>query len=452
MDFNLSKITNIHFIGIDGIGMSALVQYFLAEGKKVSGSDVKRTQVTDLLEKKGVKVFLNQNPENIGKDVNLAVYSVAVSEDNPEIKEVRKRKILTLSYPEVLGLISKDKYTIAVSGTHGKTTTTAMIAKVMIDAGFSPTVIAGSIMNDYKSNFVEGKSPDVAKRHRGSSISKANRDNYFIVEACEYRRSFLHLEPNVLVITNIEEEHLDYYKNLEDIQNGFLELAKKLGKDDFLVCNIEDPNLEAIIGSKEIECNIIDYHSIKSSKPRLKVPGKHNEENAKAALAVSAIFEINSDKAVSSLENFKGTWRRLEEKGKTQKGALIFDDYAHHPTEIKASLSSLKELFPDKKIIAVFQPHLFSRTKILFNDFGESFSLAQVVILLPIYSGRENPDPKINSQKLYQKMREAGKSVSFFESFEKAAGYLKDNFDSDCIIVTMGAGDVYKVSDLVVNN
>lgn len=434
MNIDLKKVKNVYFIGIGGIGMSAMAQFFLSENKKVSGSDLGETPVTELLEKKGVKVFLKQSPENISDDTNLVVYTLAIDKNDPELEEAKKRNISIISYPEALGLISKNKYTIAVSGAHGKTTTTAMIAKIMIDAGLSPSVIAGSLMNEYKSNFVAGES------------------DYLVVEACEYKRSFLHLEPNVLVITNIEREHLDYYKDLSDIQDSFTELARKLKKDDFLVCDVESKNLEPVIEDRQVECNILDYHSIKTDRLSLKVPGKHNEENAKAALTVAAIFSIKENIALKSLKDFKGTWRRMEEKGKTKNGALVYDDYAHHPTEITASLSSLKKLFPDKKIVVAFQPHLFSRTKSLLPDFADTLKEFSESITLPIYAAREKFDPEISSKILSEEIKKVGGDSQSFEDFSSATKYLQNSFDSRHIIVTMGAGDVYKISENLTSN
>jgi UDP-N-acetylmuramate--alanine ligase len=429
-EVSLKEARRVYFIGIGGIGMSAAAQFFLAEGKEVSGSDLGESPVVSLLKNKGAKIFFEQKASNIDSSIDLVVYTLAILSDNSELKEAKRLKIPTLSYPEILGVLSHNKYTIAISGTHGKTTTTAMIAKIMVDAGLSPTVIAGSLMNEYKSNFVYGKS------------------KYFLVEACEYRRSFLHLNPNILVIANIEAEHLDYYKNLEDIQDGFISLVKKLKEKDFLICDMNDEKVRPVM--EEAKCQIIDYPSLEGASIRLKVPGKHNIKNAKAAFSVAAVFGIDNRKASKSLESFSGTWRRLEPKGKTPRGALVFDDYAHHPTEIKATLSSVKELYPDKRIVVAFQPHLFSRTKTLLLDFAESFEGVSEVITLPIYAAREPDDPTINSQILSEKIKEARTKSSFSESFEKASETLKKDFNSSYVIVTMGAGDIYKVSDLLV--
>lgn len=421
----------IHFIGIGGIGTSALAQFYLSEGNKVSGSDIAESKVTELLEKKGAKIFIGQKAQNISEDTGLVVYTLAVDKKNPEFEEAQRRKIKMLSYPEALGVISQGKFTIAVSGTHGKTTTTAMLAKIMIDQKLKPTVIAGSLMTEYKSNFVCGK------------------DNYFLVEACEYRRSFLNLSPNVLVITNIDTDHLDYYKDLEDIQNAFIELARKLKPEDFLVCDINNKNLLPIISDKKVECNIIDYPSISTEEIVLKVPGKHNEANARASLTVATILELQNKLAIKSLKDFKGTWRRLESKGKTKKGVQIFDDYAHHPTEIKATLSSLNEMFRDKKVIAVFQPHLYSRTKLLLKEFGKCFSGVEEVLVAPIYAAREKKDSSISSKKVVSEIEKSKIKAKGFNDFDEISSYIAKNFDSSHIIVTMGAGDIYKLAEKI---
>jgi len=428
LDFK--KVNNIHFIGIGGIGMSAVAQLFLSQDKKVSGSDTGASKVTELLESKGAKIYFTQQEKNIDPDVDLVVYTIAIDVENPELKEAKRRKIPIITYPETLGLISKDKFTIAVSGTHGKTTTTAMIAKVMIDAGLDPTVIAGSLMSEYGSNFVGGKS------------------NFFLVEACEYKRSFLNINPNILVITNIDNDHLDYYKDLADIQSAFAELSEKLKPADFLICNMSHSNLRPIIEDPKVECNILDYPSLEVDF-NLKVPGKHNVENAKASLSIATVLGIKDKKAIKSLEDFSGTWRRLEALGKTKNGALLYDDYGHHPTEIKASLSALREKFPKKKIVVIFQPHLYSRTKLLLKEFSESFGGMSEVIIAPIYAAREMDDKSISAEILAGEIKKAGVSAKSIESFEDISKYLVSNFDSEHIIVTMGAGDIYKVAEKI---
>jgi len=276
--------------------------------------------------------------------------------------------------------------------------------------------------------------------------------NIIIVEACEYKRSFLNLEPNILVITNIEEDHLDYYKDLSDIQNAFIEFASKLGPDDYLICNPNNKNLIPVV--KSAKCKVIDYSlsSLRNSVPKLtvlklKVFGKYNIENAKAAFVVSEILKIKKEKILKSLSEFEGVWRRFEYKGKIKNDAEIYDDYAHHPTEIRAALRAACLKFSNRKIIVVFQPHLYSRTKLLFDDFAKSFRDANEVIIAPIYAAREEEDKSINSRMLTDEINKDGIKAKFYRDFSEIEKYLRQNVKKDDIIITMGAGDIYKVGE-----
>ncbi|MBM2817906.1 MAG: murC [Parcubacteria group bacterium] len=428
-DIDLSKIKKAHFTGIGGIGVSAIARMMLAEGKIVGGSDTSDSAIIDELRKLGAKIFLGHNADNVAEDVDLLVYTPAVTADNPELKKAVELRIPTLSYPEILGLISKDKYTIAVSGAHGKTTTTAMIAKIIIDAGLDPTVIVGSLLKDQGSNFVAGKS------------------EYFVVEACEYKKSFLNLNPKIIVITNIDNDHLDYYGNLGNIKKAFGEFAAKLPKEGYLVCDPSDENLKDII--KEAKCEIIDYAKINNNF-NLKIPGEHNIKNAQAAMAVVEILGVDSKKAENSLESFEGTWRRFEYKGETKNSVLVYDDYGHHPTEIKATLKGARKLYPKNKIIAVFQPHLYSRTKRHLAEFGKSFKDADLVLLSPIYAAREKNDSSINSEMLAEEINKNNKTIICFNSFFEIENYIISNTDKNTVVITMGAGDIYKVSDSLI--
>ncbi|MFQ5662158.1 MAG: UDP-N-acetylmuramate--L-alanine ligase, partial [Candidatus Paceibacteria bacterium] len=297
---DLEKLNKVHFIGIGGIGVSAIARMMLRKGKIVSGSDESPSEITKALEEEGAKIFTEHSAENITEDTDLVVYTVAIDKDNPELKKAKELEIETRTYSQMLGIISEGHYTVAVSGTHGKTTTTAMLAKVTVDSGLNPTVIVGSLMNG--SNFISGNS------------------DFFIVEACEYNRSFLDLNPNVLVITNIDEDHLDYYKDLTDIQGAFTELVSKLGEEDFVVCNPEDEKVKPVI--ENAKCKIVDYTKVENIKD-LKVAGEYNQENAKAALRAAEILKVEKEKAVSSLQGFDGVWRRFEYKGKAENGAEI---------------------------------------------------------------------------------------------------------------------------------
>lgn len=455
---NLLKNSNsIHFIGIGGIGISAIARMLLLEGKKVSGSDRDETKVTEELRRAGATVSIGHDAKNLPADCDLVVYTVAISEDNPELVEAKKRGLALLTYPQTLNIFSKEKYTIAVSGTHGKTTTTAMIAKVLIDAGLDPTVIVGSLLkNDAdgktESNFIMGKS------------------KYLVVEADEYKKSFHNLEPSIMVITNIDEDHLDFYKDLADIQNSFLHLAQKLPADGFLICDKKLPNLQPVISG--VKCRVIDYSEVKLLE-KLLVPGEHNRQDARAAVAVGQALGVDLVKANKSVSQFAGTWRRFEYKGKTRAGTLVYDDYAHNPQKVRAAIAGARELYPENRIIVVFQPHLFSRTKLLLNEFAKSFSQADEVLLAPIFPAREAFDPTISSEILAKEIikserenrgHEGGRTlflseenglslnehdspVRAFSDFESIISHLKSTLKNDDVLITMGAGEQYKIGD-----
>ena len=430
-NIDLGKVKKAHFVGIGGIGVSAIARMILAEGKIVSGSDTASSGIIDELRKLGAKIFMGHSADNVASDVDLIVYTPAVDFENQELKKGKKLKIPTLSYPEMLGLISKDKYTIAVSGAHGKTTTTAMIGKILIDAKKDPTIIVGSLLKDSKSNFVAGKG------------------KHFVVEACEYKKSFLNINPKIIVITNIDNDHLDYYKSLENIKKAFGELAAKLSEENYLVCDPNDKNLEYVI--KKTKGKIIDYTKIAASF-NLKIPGEHNINNAKAAMSVAKILDIDEKEAIKSLNDFSGTWRRFECKGETKNGVLVYDDYGHHPTEIKATLKGAREFFGNKKIWCVFQPHLYSRTKLLLEDFGKSFSDADEIIVADIYAAREPKDESVNSKMLAEEIIKNGGVAMHMESFDKIAELLAGKAKKSDVVITMGAGDVYKIGENLLKN
>lgn len=426
---NFNNIKRVHFVGIGGIGISSIARMMLLQGKDVRGSDTNDSEIVRELAKLGAKIQIGHKKENLNPKTDLVIYTIAVPENNPELVKAKKLNIKTLTYPETLGLISKNLYTIAISGTHGKTTTTAMTAKVFIDAGLEPTAIIGSLLKDTKSNFVAGK------------------NKFFIVEACEYKRSFLNLDLKILAITNIDNDHLDYYKNLKDIQRAFSELVSKIPKDGFLICNSNDPKVAPALNTAK--CRIIDYGKI-DQKFNLKFPGSHNLENAKVAFAIGKLVDIKEHQIKKSLENFSGTWRRFDFKGTTKSGALVYDDYAHHPTEIKATLKSFRGKFPKKRLVAVFQPHLFSRTKFLLNDFAESFEDADEIIVAPIYAAREEKDKSISSDILAEKIKKLRKPVLALENFDKISDYLIANTGKNDVILTMGAGDIYRVGERLI--
>ncbi|MFA6523902.1 MAG: Mur ligase family protein [Candidatus Paceibacterota bacterium] len=446
-NLDLSKIKHVHFIGIGGIGISAIARMMLHDGKIVTGQDMQDGEVVQELKKVGAQIMIGQSYENIPKDTDLIIYTIAIDNYDPELalKIKNQIEIPVRSYPQMLDILSRDKYTIAISGTHGKTTTTAMIAQILRDTKNDPTVIVGSLLvGDGSASSPQGKSNFIA-----------GKSKYFVVEACEYRRSFLNINPKILVITNIEEDHLDYYKDIEDIKNAFHELCMKVPADGFVVCNPEDKNISEVI--KNINAKVVNYHDFFDENLKLKIPGVHNKKDAACAIAVSNILEINKDESVKAVSRFPGTWRRFEHKGEMPNGAKVYDDYAHHPTEISSTLEGFRELYPkadDWNITVIFQPHLFSRTKLLLNDFAKSFSLADRVMLLPIYYAREEDDGTISSEILSNEINKfEGNDISkAFNSFEEAEKELKSMILSNKdIVVTMGAGEAFKIADNLIH-
>ena len=429
-DIKFKNINKVHFIGIGGIGVSAIARMMILEGKIVSGSDQGSTIVTEELAKLGATIYTSQKAEHISVDIDLVIYSIAVPPSNPEFAKAQEFHIPMLTYPEALGQISRDKYTIAVAGTHGKTTTTAMIAKVFLDGGLNPTVVVGSFLKDYKSNFIAGAS------------------QYFIAEACEYRRSFLNLHPKILVITNIEADHLDYYKDLADIQSAFRELAERVPIDGFIVCNPSDSHLVSVLAG--VKAKIIDYTKINAEGLALKFPGAHMVADAKAALAVAEVIGLSPSTALRALNEFRGTWRRFDYKGQTDKGAEVYDDYAHHPQEIEATISGAQEKYPGRKIIVVFQPHLYSRTKEHLAEFGRALALADQVILVPIYAAREADDGTIRSEDVVAAITKNGGTAVVADNLATATAQAAAVGDSGSVILVMGAGDVTTVATALV--
>ena len=418
------QIKKAHFIGIGGIGVSALARMMLLNKKKVTGSDISSGHALERIKKLGAKIFIGHKKTNLAKDIDIIIYSPAIEKNNPELIQAKKLSIPIYSYPEALGLISKNKYTIAVSGTHGKTTTTSMLAELMISAKKNPTVIVGGFLRKQKDNFISGNS------------------KYFIVEACEYKKSFLNLFPDILIITNIDNDHLDYFKNIKNIQKAFAELIKKVPQDGLIICNPEGKNTKQALKISKTKVKIIDY--TKEKELKLKVPGSYNLQNAKAVLVVAKAINIKEQKALELLKKYAGTWRRFEYKG-AWRGALIYDDYAHHPTEVKAILKAMREKFLNKKIIAVFQPHLYSRTKLLLNDFAKSFNCVDDIIITDIYAAREKDNKSIHAKDLVKAIKTD--SVQYISDFKDIVKYLRKNANKDNIIITIGAGDVYKIGE-----
>lgn len=423
---NNTTNNHVHFIGIGGIGMSALARHYLHEGWRVSGTDTAEKELTRELVSEGAAITYKQDGALIREDMpELVVYTEAIAKDNPELLEAKAGGIETINYFEALGRVANEYYLIAVAGTHGKTTTTAMLADIAEAAGLDPTVVVGSLRSATGSNYRAGKS------------------KYFIVEACEYRRDFLHLEPDVLVITNIEHEHVDYYKDLADTQSAFRELARRVRTAGAVLADTSDPHITPVLEGLLVE--VVDYGAYINPLLTLPQPGVHNSKNAAAAMAAAAHLGISADTAARALEAFTGTWRRFEYKG-TLNGAPVYDDYAHHPTEIIATISAARERHSGKEVIVVFQPHTYSRTHELFDNFAGALRKADKVFLLPIYAAREENKTGISSEALTDAIVAEGGNAVYVESFKQAAQCVRTVASDSQVVLVMGAGNIIEVT------
>lgn len=432
---DLSKIKKAYFIGLGGIGVSALAKIYKTLGYEISGSDLKASEITKNLQKQGVKIWLGPHQaRHLPAKTDLVVYSPAVQRNNPELRQAKKLKIKTLSYPQALGELTKKYWTIAVSGTHGKSTTTAMLALVMLKAGLDPTVIVGTKLKEF-----------------GQSNARLGENKYLLIEADEWQASFLNYWPRLIVITNIEKEHLDYYKNLDHILDVFNQYIRHLPKDGILVINQDDINSQRLrTNDRQLKIKYFSFQQKESQKIKriLKVPGQHNLANALAVLATARALGIKDKMIFKALSQFKGTWRRFEIIKKSPY--FLISDYAHHPTEIRATLQAAREKFPQRRIICVFQPHQYQRTKYLFKDFVGAFGQADKVVLTEIFdvAGREKRgiQKTISSRDLAEKIKGLNQDVIYFKTLKQTAVYLKKEIKKKDVVLIMGAGDVWKLS------
>ncbi|MGQ3686168.1 MAG: UDP-N-acetylmuramate--L-alanine ligase [Candidatus Loosdrechtia sp.] len=447
----------VYFIGIGGIGMSAIARILINEGCVVTGSDLKTSSLTITLEKMGARINTKQDGSFMDPETDMVIISSAIGEDNPDLKIARKMGIKVVKYSQLLGSLMKEKRGIAISGTHGKTTTSAMISTILKTAGLDPTFVIGGEVPDIGGNAYLGKG------------------NLFVAEACEYDRSFLNLNPQIGVITNIEEDHLDYYENLEKIIHAFGDFASLVSKDGLLVANNNDANIALAI--KRAYCTVEMYSLDKNTDWRgeimsagtgvnrfiiyrkgkffgeffLKIPGAHNVLNALASTAVCTYIGVDKSSLRDALASFTGANRRFQIVG-AKNDITVIDDYAHHPTEIRVTLKAARELYPGKHIWCVFQPHQYSRTHRLLKDFSQSFKDADKVIFTDIYSARDNEYEKTitNSMKLCEETRSTGKDTQYIPQLCDAVDMLALQAKPGDIVITMGAGDIGKVAyDLV---
>ena len=454
---DLKNYKHVHCVGIGGIGLSGIAEILLSRGYRVSGSDMKESAVTEMLEQQGAQVFIGHNADNLG-DTDLLVYSAAVSMENPELAEARRRGIPVISRADALGAIMADyQISVAVSGTHGKTTTTSMVSLILEAANYSPTVLVGGILNQFHGNVKVGKS------------------EYFVTEACEYMDSFLSLRPWAEIILNIDSDHLDYFKDINHIADSFGKFADKVPENGLVVAFDSNPFVKAV--TENLPCRVItfgfneasDYYAkgIKFNdegmpsydlyhkgeflrRMELAVPGEHNVANSLAAAATCLALGVDLDIIEQTLESFTGTKRRFDIIGKTSDGVTVIDDYAHHPAEIKATLAAAKNL-AHKKTWCLFQPHTYTRTMALFDQFADAFEDADIIVLAEIYAAREKNIYKMSSKKLMDeiKIKHPDKDVYFMPEFDAMAEFVCNNTSPGDIVLTMGAGDIYKVGELI---
>lgn len=443
----ITDFSHVFCVGIGGAGMSGLSQLLKEYGLKVSGSDQNPSQTIDLLLARGLKVTIDHAPENLPLDTDLVIYSPAIPQNNPERLAAAAKDILQLSYPQAIGLLTQQKKTIAVCGTHGKTTTTGMLATAFVDAEKDPTVIVGSSLRE-----LENRS------------ERFGKGEYFIVEACEYYRGFLNYSPQVVVLTNVEADHLDYYKNLEDYVKAFEEFVEKLPKDGFLVANYDDENVRKV--ASDSKKKVVFFGKDSSAKYRLvgtkifvggkllgdfdlSIPGDHNRLNALATLACSLELGLDFEKVLAAVNRYQGAKRRFEIKGTVGKTTII-DDYGHHPTEIKATLKALREKFGrEKKVLCIFQPHQHNRTFHLLEGFAQAFADADEVIIPNIYAARDSQEDKerMNEEKLVSAIGRFHPAVSYGHGLDRTVENVKKRLQYFDVVITMGAGDVTKVAE-----
>ncbi|MFR4867807.1 MAG: UDP-N-acetylmuramate--L-alanine ligase [Roseburia sp.] len=450
---NFEEPIHVHFIGIGGISMSGLAEILLEEGFTISGSDAKQSALTDSLAQKGATIYIGQKASNLSIRPALVVYTAAIREDNEEFKAAVDAGIPMLSRAELLGQIM-DNYekSIAVAGTHGKTTTTSMISQILLVAKADPTISVGGILEAIGGNIRVGAS------------------EVFITEACEYTNSFLHFHPKYSIITSVEAEHLDFFKDIDDIRRSFHEFAGNTAHDGVLIINGQIAALDQI--TNNLSCSVTTYGLCENDDfyvknityndhacgtytlmhktedlgtVSLSVPGRHNVSNSLAAIALCLNLGLPLDVIKKGLLQFGGTKRRFEYKG-TKNGITVIDDYAHHPTEVAATLTAARN-YPHGRIICVFQPHTYSRTKAFLSDFARVLSMADIVVLADIYAAREKNTIGISSKDLLAELQKNGQESYYFPSFDEIEKFLSEKCINNDLLITMGAGDVYIIGE-----
>lgn len=444
---------HIHFIGIGGISMSGLAEILIERGYLISGSDLKLSALTRRLEEKGAVIHQGHSGQNIN-GADLIVYTAAVKDDNPELAEAKKQNIPHMDRATLLGQIMETfPFAIGVAGAHGKTTATSMLSIMMSHADLDPTILVGGELDEIGGNVKTGES------------------EYFITEACEYMDSFLKFHPFMAIILNIDEDHLDYFKDINQIYQSFVDYARLVPKSGYVISNGDDPLAVKLM--KEVDCNTISFgidhpcdftavditynskgHSTFSVKNNgeiigqftLRVPGKHNIYNALSAIAACHTMGVPSEKMQEALHSYGGTHRRFEVKGEAPNQAVVVDDYAHHPTEIKATIKAAQN-YPHNRLWCIFQPHTYTRTKKLFDEFTEAFYGVDFLILADIYAAREKDTGDISSKMLADAISEKGINVTYIPEFSQIIDDIRKHSQPGDLIITMGAGNVYEIGD-----
>ena len=449
-----SSIKKIHFVGIGGIGMSGIAEILIDQGFRVSGSDRALSEVTEHLQSLGATIYEGHKAENLAADVDTLVYSSAVASENPELAEAERRKIPIVRRAEMLAEVMRLKYGIGIAGTHGKTTTTSMVGLVLLEGGFDPTVIVGGKLSGL-----------------GGTNARLGKGDFIVVEADEFDRSFLSITPTIAVLTTLETDHLDCYRDLEDIKGAFIQFANKVPFYGFIVLCLDEPALQDImpqISKKKLltygltpqaDIQAIEIHHKENTSTftvtrgfddlgqiTLQIPGKHNIQNALAAIAVGLQLGVPFSKVKAGIEKFTGVYRRWEKKGEVN-GIAVYDDYAHHPTECRATLSGVKSGWR-RRVVCVFQPHLYSRTRDFYEEFGKAFLLADVLVLTDVYPAREEPIQGVTGELIANAAKQFGhKDVHYIQDKKQLPEYLKKNTRPGDIVITMGAGDIWKFGE-----
>ncbi len=446
-------IRKIHMVGIGGIGMSGIAEILLDQGFEVTGSDRSLSEITDRLEKLGATIFKGHAAKNLD-EADVVVYSSAVHKDNPELVAAAEKKIPVIRRAEMLAELMRMKYGIAIAGTHGKTTTTSMTSLVLMEGSLDPTVIVGGKLSSF-----------------GGTNARLGHGDYIVVEADEFDRSFLQLTPVIGAITTLEREHLDIYTDLEDIKRAFVEFANKVPFYGFVILCLDEPSIQEILplirkkvvtyglnAQSDLRAVNISFHENSSKfnllrhgrdlgEVTLKVPGMHNIKNSMAAIGIGLELGIGFEEIKKAVESFTGVYRRLEMKADVE-GVMVVDDYAHHPTEVQATLSALKSGWPEKRVVAVFQPHLYSRTRDFHDEFGRSFLNADVLVVTEIYPAREEPIQGITGELIVNDARAFGhKEAHYIPDKKQLPEFLSGIVKHGDIVVTLGAGDISKYGE-----